>query len=71
MAEIVKVGMKKKHVKIPEGWHRVLLGPCQAGDRYCHTSTLASMLVEEDDIGLLVEDGHFDLLIRVDEVLPA
>lgn len=34
----LKIGRKRRHVHIPEGWRRVWSGPCVEGDRFLDAS---------------------------------
>jgi len=60
----VKVGPKGRWARIPEGWHQVVEGRCQEGDKFLNLETLWWSLAEKDDIGESVE--NFDYLIRKD-----
>lgn len=62
MSDIVKVGQKKKHMKIPEGWEQVKEGDCERWDRFADLSSFHFKRVEEDDIGMPFD--FFDCLIR-------
>jgi len=57
-----KVGPKQRHVKVPNGWYRVIVGKCVKGDQFCRTVDTKFQFVEEDDIGIDATD--FDMLIR-------
>jgi len=64
----IKVGVKKRHLTIPDGWSLVTEGYCQKYDKYADLWKICFNYVDDDDIGVPVE--HFDFLIREDNVLP-
>jgi len=63
---IIKVGTKGRHVAIPSGWHRVVDGVCQEGDKFLNLMTMRFCIIDDDDIGCsaIPEDTFFDVLIR-------
>lgn len=60
----IRVGPKRKHVRLPDGWHRVLVGSCIKGDQFLNLGTYKFQPVEHDDIGISCDD--FEVLIRKD-----
>jgi len=58
----LKMGIKQRHVTIPEGWSKVTSGVCTVGDMFCRTDTHKFMAVEADDVNMPWDS--FDLLIR-------
>lgn len=62
MVEIVKVGVKGRHVSIPAGFVRVVDGLCVEGDLFYDLHNLRFVSVESDDVGMPWDS--FDLLVR-------
>lgn len=66
MSPVVKLGPKKKHLRLPFGYKVVTEGVCEAGDIYANMSNPNSprwSVVEEDfDVGEPV--SNFECLIR-------
>lgn len=62
MEEVHRVGPKRRHVSIPDGWFRVVSGVCESGDRFARTDSGRFEFVDPDDVGM--EWDSFDLLIR-------
>lgn len=59
---IVKVGLKGKYMKIPEGWYRVTEGACKKWDKFADLSCFCFRYVEDDDLDMPADT--FDCLIR-------
>lgn len=59
----VRVGRKRKHVKIPNGFRLLPEGyKVIQGDMFCNLLTYTWEHVDDDDIG--VDARHFDAVIR-------
>lgn len=60
---IVLLGNKKKHLKIPDGYKRIYSGKCRHGDMYGNLMTYKWSLVDQEDVDSMTAD-EFDVLIR-------
>ena len=58
----IKVGSKGRHVKIPDGFHKVTKGKCLKTDWFVDLLHISFRPVETDDVGMDAET--FDHLYR-------
>jgi hypothetical protein len=63
VGNMVKVGPKRRYLRIPDGWERVRAGKLiREGDKVANILTAAWMMVERGDVGL--DADCYDVIIR-------
>lgn len=56
----VHVGIKRKLVEIPDGYEQIHSGKIQKGDMFCNLILFKWELVDNNDIGLKIENFIVD-----------
>ena len=57
-----KIGLKGRHIEIPEGWRRVEHGPIIDGDKVANIYSAVWEHIDDDDIGMDAQE--YELVIR-------
>lgn len=61
---VVKVGIKDRHLIIPDGWHLVKDGPAKEGDMFANLMTFKWDRIDKQDLEENSQASEFDFLIR-------
>jgi len=59
---IVKTGPKGRHLRIPEGWHRIRKGPVHPRDRFANLGTYGWSEVDAEDIAAMTAEDFYCLI---------
>lgn len=60
-AQVVKVGKKQRHLKIPDGWYLVTEGTFHKGDKAANLYEAVWEPIDDEDVG---NPLYYDFVIR-------